>query len=363
MNYRLGSRKPTEFRLLAECCRWSFAGGDGGEIRKFGKNPNWRVVLELARRHQVQRLVHRCLWELRTAVPIEVARELAEDSAAIAKYNLRAARQSGLLLEAFNGAAIPLIFVKGLTLSKLAYGDAFVKMSNDIDILVPGDTITESAAVLDRLGYSLEIPAAAGMDDFRRWHRTRKESVWRSPDGLILELHSRLADSPDLIPGVGVASPVQQVDVAAGMVLPTLARDELFAYLCVHGASSAWFRLKWITDLAAFVHDCSVEEIQRLYERSQQLRAGRAAAQALLLIARTFQTAASSEFERELAGTFVNRQLANAAGKQMDRVSEPTETRLGTARIHFTQLFLLPGSAFKLRELARQVSDVISRQC
>ena len=361
MNYRLGSRNPTEFRLLAECCRWNFAGGDGGEIRKFGRNPNWRVVLKLARRHRVQRLVQRCLWELRAAVPIEVASELAEDSAVIAKYNLRAARQSGLLLQAFNGAGIPLIFVKGLTLSKLAYGDAFVKMSDDIDVLVPGDTITDSATVLNRLGYSLVIPAPRELDDFRRWHRTRKESVWRSPDGLSLELHSRLADSPHLIPGVGVASRVQQVEVAPGIALPTLARDELFAYLCVHGASSAWFRLKWITDLAAFVHGCSAEEMERLYERSQQLRAGRAAAQALLLAARTFQTTASGELERKLARTFVNCKLANAAWRQMHRVREPTETRFGTASIHITQLFLLPGSAFKLRELARQVSDVISR--
>lgn len=45
----------------------------------------------------------------------------------------------------------------------------------------------------------------------------------------------------------------QLVEVACGIELPTLARDEPSAHLCVHGASSAWFRLKWITDLAALI--------------------------------------------------------------------------------------------------------------
>ena len=66
-------------------------------------------------------------------------------------------------------------------------------------------------------------------------------------------LHTRVADHPDLLSQVGIDSPIQIVTVAKHIALPTLARDELFAYLTVHGASSAWFRLKWITDLAALL--------------------------------------------------------------------------------------------------------------
>jgi len=76
--------------------------------------------------------------------------------------------------------------------------------------------------------------------------------------------------------------------VAPGIRLPTLARDEQFAYLCVHGASSAWFRLKWISDLAGVLHGQSGEMIERLFERSQALGAERAAGQALLLADRLF---------------------------------------------------------------------------
>jgi hypothetical protein len=306
----------------------------------------------------VQSLVQRCVRELALPLPSEFAASLSADAATIAEQNLRAARQSALLLEAFAAARIPLIFVKGLTLSKLAYGDPFVKMSQDIDMLVPGGSIAEAATILDQLGYHLEVPPRSAQ--LERWHRRRKESVWRSPDGLTLDLHSRFADSPRLIPGIGAASPQQSVEVASGIVLPTLAVDELFAYLCVHGASSAWFRLKWIADVAALLNDCSAGEIERLYERSQQLGAGRAAAQALLLAVATFGTAAASDLERRLSGKPINRWLANAAWGQLVRDSEPTKVRLGTATIHLTQLLLLPGLGFKLGELSRQWSDMRS---
>ena len=361
MNYRLGSRKTTEFRLLIDCCRWSFAGGNGGEIREFAAKADWRRFLHLCRRHRVQGLVQRSFRELPLSPPTEVAGSLSEDAAAIAEHNLRAARQSALLLDAFATTGIPLIFVKGLTLSELAYRDPFVKMSQDIDVLVPGGSIAEAAVPLEQLGYRLALPAVKPQSAcFERWHRQRKESVWRSPNGLDLELHSRLADSPRLIPGIGIGSPRQPVEVAPEIVLPTLAADELFAYLCVHGASSAWFRLKWIADLAGLLSTCRVEEIERLYERSRQLGVGRAAAQALLLAAATFGTAAGSELERRLKAMPVHSLLADAAWRQLLREEEPTRVRLGTATIHLTQLLLLPGLGFKLRELSRQWSDMRS---
>jgi hypothetical protein len=74
---------------------------------------------------------------------------------------------------AFTAAAIPLIFVKGLTLGKLAYADPFAKMSQDIDIFVPGGSIAEAATVLDQIGYDLEIPP--GSAQLGRWHRQPNE--------------------------------------------------------------------------------------------------------------------------------------------------------------------------------------------
>ena len=342
----------TEFQLAIECCRRRFARGDERLIGELARTADWTRFLSLVRRHRVQALVWKSLAEAGATPPAAVADALSADAGLIAEHNLRAAVESAKLLDAFTIAAIPTLFVKGLTVSKLAYRDAFLKMSQDIDVLVPSAAIAVAAAELERLRYRLAIPAAPQSARFERWHARHKESVWRSPGGLNLELHGRLADSPALIPGVGIGSPRQEVEVAPRIVLPTLAREELFAYLCVHGASSAWFRLKWITDFAALIHGCPAAEVERLYDRSQQLGAGRAAAQALLLANRVYGTPAVPGLERN----GFNRLLAATAWNQLLRDEEPTAVRLGTAAIHVSQLLLRSGLRFQLRELARQVA-------
>ena len=344
----------TEFQLAVDCCQQRFARRNPGRIAELGAVADWPRSLRLARRHRIQALVWQSLSEAGVSPPAAVADALCADAGLIAEHNLRAAVECARVLETFGSAGIAVLFIKGLTVSKLAYGHAFVKMSHDIDVLVADDAIAAAAAELDRLGYVLVIPAVPRQSrQFERWHAKRKESVWRSPDGLHLELHGRLADSAGLIPGIGVHSPRQEVAVAPGIVLPTLAPDELFAYLCVHGASSAWFRLKWITDFAALAADCPPGEIERLYRRSQQLGAGRAAAQALLLANRIYGTPTVPGLERQP----IARWLAAAAARQLLREDEPTERRFGTATIHLTQAFLLPGPRFLVRDLARQISE------
>ncbi|HLL31691.1 MAG TPA: nucleotidyltransferase family protein, partial [Allosphingosinicella sp.] len=196
-------------------------------------------------------------------------------------------------------------------------------------------------------------------------HGHWKESVWAKPDGrLTVELHSRLNDNPLLLPEVGVNSPLRQVEVSNGKFLPTLQSDELFAYLCIHGASSAWFRLKWIADVGALLGAHSPEEIERLYRRSQELGAGRAPAQALLLCERLFATPVPPALAAELRADRINRWLLaiglrKLAGRTM--TAEPNEKLLGTGTLHLMQFALLPGLKFKYAELRRQLVNPLDR--
>jgi hypothetical protein len=200
-------------------------------------------------------------------------------------------------------------------------------------------------------------------DQLRRWHQTRKESVWRKPAGDIhLELHTRLTANRHLLPGMNVHTAQQRVEVVPGSALPTLAVEEMFAYLCVHGSSSAWFRLKWLADFAGLIKNCSSSEITRLFKRSQELGAGRSAAQALLLAQAMFETAIDRSLADELAGDWRNRWLARMAWRQMAQVREPTDARFGTSTIHVTQFLLLPGLCFKFEELRRQLGDAVGNR-
>jgi hypothetical protein len=360
---RLRGRISAEFALLVDICASAFPGArptiaTDGEI-------DWSLFLKLTCFHRVQGLVWRGLSKANTRVPDEVSEAIATEAANIATANLRAAVESQQLLASFESAGMAPLFVKGLTLGALAYGDPAIKSGVDIDLLVRDDELEQAAELLQRRGYRLVEPAGPYQAErLRKWHGPAKESTWVRDDPVsLVDLHSRLSDHPRLIPAIGSNSTPRIVEVSKGIRLPTLPEDELFAYLCVHGASSAWFRLKWITDLAALLDSSKPLEIDRLYERSQELGAARAADQALLLADRLYDTLVGDrELRESLLTDSRSRWLCNAALHQLAGAREPVEPtarRWGTARIHLTQFFLVRGLAFKASELVRQARKAI----
>lgn len=350
-----------ELRLLIDCCRSNFARSAHNHVDLLPAEIDWSRFQRLVRFHRVQGLAWNALELVADAIPEATRGALAADARATVAANLQMAMESARLRDAFDAAGVPLLFVKGLTVGALVYRNPLLKTGWDIDVLVPGDRLTEAAKLLERLGYGLVLPSAETA--LARWHRTHKDSLWRRADPQVnVELHPRLVDNPSILPGVGIESPTQDVEIVPGVTLPTLAPDELFAYLCVHGASSAWFRLKWIADLAGLVQSMASGPLDALYRRSQKLGAARAAGQALLLADALFGTLDGSPLRAELSNDRGNVWLASAALKQLARNTdpvEPTGRRLGTWRIHATQLLLRPGLRFKAGELARQLREMI----
>ena len=348
-----------ELALLLGCCRWNFAA-ERERKPEIPANLDWREFVRLAQFHRVQGLVWNALSERTSTLPPDVALTLSGDTRSIAATNLAIARECAELAKAFE--QMPLLFIKGLTVAALAYRQPMLKMGWDIDMLVEPRDLTRAAHVLAERGYSLRLPSSRLA--LEAWHERSKESVWTRPDGLHVELHTRLADNPALIPSIDVRSRRQEVEVAEGIRLSTLADNELFAYLVVHGASSAWFRLKWICDFAALCRRFAAVDIERMYRRSQELGAGRAAGQALLLADALFGALeGNSAFSEELLGDRSTRLLFRTALKVVSaNPVEPTERRMGTWPIHWSQLFLLPGLGYKVRELSGQAGRVLQNR-
>jgi hypothetical protein len=346
-----------ELQLVIAACRSSV---DGKQVEVPPDDIRWSRFLALVNRHRVQALAWHGLKPMAGEIPVEVTRTLDRQAHRIVATNLGAAAECARLHQLFGDAGITLLFVKGLTLGALAYRNPFLKMSMDVDLLVGLERLANAARLLRSAGYVVVVPAGAGDPQLRRWHASRKESVWRRAEGnLQLDLHTRLADHPAMLAGVGLNSPSQAVTISPGITLPTLETDELFAYLCAHGSSSAWFRLKWITDLAAILRGKGPGEIERLYQRTQDLGAGRAAAQALLFAHRLYAIDIGRDLQARLSTDRVTRWLVQVAQRQLANPDEPTERMFGTATIHWSQLGLLPGWQFKLSEAARQMRDAI----
>lgn len=354
-----------EFRFAVECCRCSFSGGATDATAALAERVNWQEVTQIAQFHRVQGLVSTALGVAAPETRLRGGTSLAHEALGIAEENLRATLASRELLEAFGSSGIPLLFMKGLTLGALAYGNPALKSAIDIDLLIDPKDLGKAAAVLRLCDFQLVTPdASVGDRTLLNWHGPWKESVWaRASPPLQLDLHTRLADNPRLIPGIDVHSPRQLVDIGNGVCLPTLATDELFAYLAVHGASSAWFRLKWISDFAGLIHRCAPTNLESLYRRSQELGAGRAAGQALLLADELFGTLGNSprlgdELRRDRA---TMRLFRTALLFLTAEPVEPTERRWGTLPIHRTQFDLHPGIGYKLSEISSQVRRRMTR--
>ena len=348
-----------EFDLLVRCCRANFVGANEALGISLPTLLDWDLFLRLARRHRVQGLAWGALASASEQLPAGPRATLSREAKSIAAANLALTVECRDLLLAFEREGVPLLFVKGLTLGAICYRAPLLKMGWDIDLLVDPAALSTAAVLLEQLGYEARLPRRSR--HLQRWHSRSKESEWYRA-GITVELHSRLADNPLLIPGIDVNSPRQTVTVGTSVPLPTLADDELLAYLAVHGSSSAWFRLKWISDFAALLALRRPGEIDRIYRRSLELGAARAAGQALLLADRLFGALeAAPSLRGELATDRSTRLLCDVALRTLANQAEPTEQPLGTLPIHWTQFLLRPGVRFKLTELCQQAKALLNR--
>ncbi len=351
-----------EFSLLAACCRWCYSREGEADIRRLSSEADWARLVRLADRHRVQSLASFALQQNSIAAPPTIGSQLLGDATSIAERNLRSARELARLAQAFSDAAVDLLFVKGITLSALVYGDPFLKMSGDIDIVIDPAAITDAVQILAGLGYRATLPAGETSSlALQRWHRQRRGSDWlHSKSGLMIDLHTALADNPALIPSIGMNSPRQRVTVGRWS-FPTLSTEDLFAYLTVHGTWSAWYRLKWIGDVAGMVHRGGNGAAEQLYDHAISRGAGRAPGQALLLANHLFGTPLPARLRRELDRDPANAILKKIALRELSMDTLPTERTLGTLPMHSIRPFLRPEWNFKFSEIKRQVHDVIQR--
>lgn len=272
---------PPAFRLACACCAWPPSAERDAAVRDAAAGADWARLRRVVARQRIPGLAAQALAGV---APPETQARLARLASASADRSRALATESLRLLRRFDAEGQPLLFLKGAALGQLAYGDPSLKHGRDIDILVSPADAERAFQLLRAEGYQVIAPAGdldAGQR--RTLYRLHKDMELFHPERrLNLELHWRLVDNPVLLPGVGVGSPTQTVSIGDG-ALPTLADEALFAYLVLHGASHAWFRLKWLADLNAWLAGKSLADIASLRSSADRLGVGDCAEAALWL--------------------------------------------------------------------------------
>jgi len=348
---------PAEFALTTACAIWPPSPRRNRAISQAATAiTDWDRFLGVVRRQRVEGLVHHGLAAAAVTLPASAKRVLEERAKMIARRNLTMGLESARLQRRFDQAGVTNLILKGASLSSLAYQNPSVKMAWDIDLLTCPSQVETAIILLGQAGYGLYSPSPTlTPKQLRTYISLSRECIFLRAEGRIfVELKWRLDQNPRLLTGISASSPSQHAPIGERTFLRTLEPDDLFAYLCVHGARHCFGRLKWIADIAALLTREPLGEIERLYRVSQQKGAGRCAAQALLLCETLLGVALPASLIAELKADAPTRWLVSAAIDTMaggDGEEELIHRRLANARIAVAHLWLGRDLAFLLAEL------------
>jgi hypothetical protein len=224
---------------------------DDAVRRAFEAGPNWTEYLRLIDRHRTPALSWAALKRApRVHIPEQVKRELQKRSDVCRLQAMLHLQLLTGVLKALNHSGIPVMPLKGPLLSLALYGDAGLRQSRDLDILVPQKEIAQTQECLEKIGWRLG-PEYLSLSP-RQWEATIRHELHidyvHPQQGCQLELHWRNEwYSPQETEQHWVRSGTSGL---LGSSYRAMRHADLAIYLCNHGGGHRWFRAKWLGDLA-----------------------------------------------------------------------------------------------------------------
>ncbi len=211
---------------------------------------NWPLILDQPQSYRVLPLVYRHLQTLGFAgVPAQARARLEALAREVAASNALAARELTELLRLFDQAQIPAIPLKGMALAESLYGDLTLRVSDDIDILVPRATVGRAIAKISTIGYRAESAQWSErrlLSSFIEYGFARQDKAY----GHELDLHWGVLWWRPLDKGAiedlwSEARPT----IVLGVPAYALSPEWEFLFLAAHAARDGWIGLKWLADI------------------------------------------------------------------------------------------------------------------
>jgi Uncharacterised nucleotidyltransferase len=348
---------PAELQLAAACAMWPPSDRRTEAIRAAATGSlDWPRFLRVAQRHWVFGLAHQGLTEARLAIPPEIRREISARAATLVRENLTMAAEALRLQRLFGEAHVPVLFVKGSSLAILAFGNLGLSGSQDIDLLVPREALPAATELIARAGYRRFDPPPGISDmQLRQLLSLRRDLGFvHQTTGLQIELHWRLFGNPHAMAEDSIMAASREVLLTDTMGLRTLGDEDLFAYLCMHGARHWWNRLKWLADFNALLASAPEDRIEHLVRTAEARGTGRAAVLALLLCRRLLGATLPAQLMATLGESTTIRWLQATALRAMatgQGERTPHETRFGTTLGTLSSFLLSRSWRYRLKEL------------
>lgn len=243
-----------EVDLLLHSVRYCIHGTDAAAVRtRAEKKVDWNVVSEQARHHGVTPLLFRALESAcPDVVPAPQFQKLRHYFKVTANRNLFLAGELFKLVRLLRNNNIAAVPFKGPVLSILLFGDPTFREFSDLDILVPVSDVVRARDVFLANGYTAKYL----IENFELYTRFGHElDLVREDQNVAVDLQWRFASK-------WIAFPIDLGDFwnhleshrIGGEQILQPALDDMLFVLCGHGYRHLWGQLKWIVDVAAYMH-------------------------------------------------------------------------------------------------------------
>ncbi|MEO9189161.1 MAG: nucleotidyltransferase family protein [Acetobacteraceae bacterium] len=250
-----GMHLKTELRLLLICARVATTREEQAAIRQLlAGEIDWTLFARKAVDHGLASLAAHTLARV---APDAVPGDLLDAFHAITQETRRTNRalfdELARLIEGLANSGIEAIPFKGPVLAIQAFGDLGLREFRDLDFLVRDSDIAPTIATLRSLGYQREGQLTAAQFDLI--HRLQgQEIIFGQTSGTAIEPHTRLTSLKMAldIDHAALWRRAQRTDVNGRSFL-TLAPEDNFLLLAIHGGKEMWWNLKWACDIVAFI--------------------------------------------------------------------------------------------------------------
>ena len=234
--------------LLRLCC--AICSGDTDQVQQLvrsrGPHLDWMALIDVAKSHRLQMLLHRAVASLDDALVSRPARAALD--ALYAGNRAQCERVSGelaRLIDRLTSEQLRVMAYKGPVLAAQLYGDPALRLYADLDLLIHEADLDAVRRVMLELGYE------AGL--LLSW-----EIAFTKPTGESVDLHWSLAEKIHQFPRTTDELWARRTTVdLPGVSVATFCEEDTLLAVCFNGLTEDWQRCDRIADVAEIVRSRS----------------------------------------------------------------------------------------------------------
>jgi FkbM family methyltransferase len=242
-------------RLLLACARVHQPQEVEADIRRsLEEGVDWNLFAQKAIDHDLAGLCGRALTRIAPdLVPVDILNALGTVIDETRKSNEKLFDELGHLLDVLASQKIEAIPIKGPVLAIQTFGDLGLRRFRDLDFLIHDRDLRPAIAALREAGY--ERQGNFTEEQFEMIHRLQgQEIIFKQSIGTAIEPHTRLTPiTMALDIDYGGIWRRARLSIIDGRSMLTLAPEDCFITLAIHGGKELWWNIKWVCDVAAFI--------------------------------------------------------------------------------------------------------------